>query len=484
MSVRRKRAGVVLALLIVLAGGCAEFHYPVNARLTPDSPNAGYRFPDPPETRAGDPRDRLFVCIAMSGGGTRAAAFAYGVLQALRDVRIDHNGLGSLLDEVDCLSGISGGSFAAAGYVVLRERFFSEFPQRFLEPNVQARLALTAANPLNLVRLMSPYLSRIDLAAELYGRLLFGDTTFRALDPDRRPFLIVNATNMADGAPFEFTQDYFDFLGSDLASVPIARAVAASSAFPFLLSPITVWSYPGPYSDHLRFDVAQALHDRETNLFRYRWAQNLQDLTTRDAKYIHLLDGGLADNIGARPIINAFSREHGFVRRRMNDDRIRRFVVLLVNARTSPAEHLTRSPRGPGIAAVGLTTATTPMENFSSDTVELMQRMVTDDEKAQQSIAACNARLSACTPPPPPLPVLPAVRGCVVELSFEGLEAADRDELLSYPTSFSLTAAQVKKLVEAGPTLLRRSQDFQRLLRALRGEPAIGEGIGERDRCS
>jgi len=484
---RGKRAWAGLALLIVLVGGCAQFHYPVNARLAPDSPTAGYRFPDPPdEGRPADPRDQLFVCIAMSGGGTRAAAFAYGVLQALRDVRIDHNGLGSLLDEVDCLSGISGGSFTAAGYVVLRDRFFSEFPKRFLEPNVQARLALTAANPLNLVRLMSPYLSRIDLAAELYGRLLFGDTTFKALDPDRRPVVILNATNMADGASFEFTQDYFDFLGSDLASVPIARAVAASSAFPFLLSPITVWSYPGPYSDsdHLRPDVAQALRDRETNLFRYRWAQNLQDLTTRDAKYIHLLDGGLADNIGARPIINAFSRESGFVRRRMNNNQIRRFVVLLVNARTAPAEHLTRSPQGPGIVSVGLTTATTPMDNFSSDTVELMQRMVTEDEKAQRSIAACNARLAACTPPPPPLAVLPSVRGCVIELSFEGLEAADRDELLSYPTSFSLTDAQVKKLIEAGSTLLGRSQDFQRLLRALRGEPAIGQGIGERDRCS
>jgi NTE family protein len=167
----------------------------------------------------------------------------------------------------------------------------------------------------------------------------------------------------------------------------------------------------------------------------------------------------------------------------MNNNQIRRFVVLLVNARTAPAEHLTRSPRGPGIVSVGLTTATTPMDNFSSDTVELMQRMVTDDEKAQQSIAACNARLAACTPPPP-LPVLPSVRGCVIELSFEGLEAADRDTLLSYPTSFSLTPAQVKRLIEAGPTLLGRSQDFQRLLRALRGEPAIGQGIGERDRCS
>jgi predicted acylesterase/phospholipase RssA len=421
----------------------------------------------------------------MSGGGTRAAAFAYGVLQALRDTRIDHNGLGSMLDEVDCLSGISGGSFTAAAYVLLREQFFQEFPKRFLEPNIQQELILTAANPLNLIRLMSPYLSRIDLAAELYERLVFGETTFRALDPNRRPFVILNATNMANGAPFEFTQDSFDFLGSDLGSVPIARAVAASSAFPFLLSPLTVWSYPSPYSEQPPTDVDQALKDRETNLFRYRWAANLHDLTTRDHKYIHLLDGGLGDNIGARPIINAFLRERGFIRRRMNNGQIRRLVVLLVNAKTSPTEHLTQSPHGPGILSVGLATATTPMENFSTDTVELMLRLVTDDEKAQQSITACNAKLAACVQPPlRPLPVLPAVRGCVVELSFEGLEPSERDELLGYPTSFSLTSAQLEKLIAAGPKLLARSRDFQRLLRALRGESAIGRGIGEDDRCS
>ena len=480
---RRAWAGV--ALLLLGAAGCAHFHYPVNARLGAKPSGPGYRFPSPPQPPAEDPRDHLFVCVALSGGGTRAAAFAYGVLQALRDTRIDNNGLGSLLDEVDCLSGISGGSFAAAAYVVLGDRFFRELPTRFLKRNVQGRLVLSSTNPVNLIRLISPYFSRIDLAAELYARLIFGEATFAALDPQHRPFLILNATNMANGAGFEFTQDEFDFIGSDLASVPIARAVAASSAFPFLLSPLTVWSYRGPFSDQLRADVARALEDRETNLFRYAWARNRQDLTTRDAKYIHLLDGGLADNIGARAIMNAFAREHGFIRRRINDGRIQRLVVLVVNARTAPAERLTRSPRGPGIVAVALTTATAPMDNFSADTVELMQRLVTDDEKAQRTLAACNARLAECQEPRPrPFASTPTMRGCVIELSFEGLDPGERDELLNYPTSFSLTPAQVEKLIAAGPKLLNRSQDFQRLLRALRAETVVGRGIGEEDRCA
>ena len=481
------RYGTALAFAVILLGsaGCAAFHYPVNTRLAPDAPiDSGYRFPAPADAQ--DARDELFVCLSLSGGGTRAAAFAYGVLRALADTRIDHNGLGSVLDEVDCVSGISGGAFAAAAYVQMERDFFAKFKPQFLDQDVQGQLVASAANPVNLVRLMSPYFSRIDLAAELYTALLFGDTTFHGLDPARRPFLLLNATNMANGAGFEFTQDEFDFLGSDLGSVPIARAVAASSAFPFLLSPITVWTYPARLSDPMRTLLDRALQDRETNLFRYTWARSHQDLMTTGEKYIHLLDGGLADNIGARAIINAFARESGFIRRRMNNGQIKRLVVILVNARTSPPETLTQSPQAPGIVAVGMATATVPMENFSADTVELMQRMVTDDEKAQRTLAACNAKVAECREPrPEPFVSTPAMRGCVIHLSFEGLDPADRDELLSYPTSFSLTPAQVAKLIEAGRTLLARSADFQRLLRVLRNESAVGAGVaGEEDRCS
>jgi predicted acylesterase/phospholipase RssA len=486
---RRLGATLTLAILLLGVAGCAAFHYPVNTRLAPEAPaGGGYRFPRPPAFGApADRRDELFVCVALSGGGTRAAAFAYGVLQALAEARIGHNGLGSLLDEVDCLSGISGGAFAAAAYVQLGQaEFFKQFPPRFLDRNVQGGLVRTTLNPVNFVRLMSPYLSRIDLAAELYDRLVFEDRTFATLDPTRRPFLLLNATNMANGAGFEFTQDEFDFLGSDLGSVRIARAVAASSAFPFLLSPITVWSYPERLSEAMRLVVTRALEDRETNVFRYAWARSRQDLTTTGEKYIHLLDGGLADNIGARAIVNAFARESGFVRVRMNNDQIKRFVVIMVNAKTSPPEELTRSPQGPGIVSVAMTTATAPMDNFSADTVELMQRLVTDDEKAQRTLDACNAKVAECTAPrPEPFAPTPAVRGCVVELSFEGLPPAERDELLSYPTSFSLTAEQVKKLIDAGRALVARSADLQRLLGVLRREPGVGQGIaGVQDRCA
>jgi len=63
--------------------------------------------------RSGD----LLLIVAFSGGGTRAAAFSYGVLEELRDTRVTLNERNRrLLDEVDILSGVSGGSFPAAYY--------------------------------------------------------------------------------------------------------------------------------------------------------------------------------------------------------------------------------------------------------------------------------------------------------------------------------------------------------------------------------
>jgi NTE family protein len=64
----------VLALFILL-GRCVS--RPVNHRLTHVDPNPGYRCVTRPQYSTGN--EDLLV-LAFSGGGTRAAAFSYGVL--------------------------------------------------------------------------------------------------------------------------------------------------------------------------------------------------------------------------------------------------------------------------------------------------------------------------------------------------------------------------------------------------------------------
>ena len=110
----------LLAGLAFLAA-CASVE-PGNPPLARYAPQEGYRF----ERLAHEGHsDELFVIVTFSGGGTRAAALAFGVLEALRDTRIAWRGRRvSLLEEVDVISSISGGSFPAAYYALRGEKTF------------------------------------------------------------------------------------------------------------------------------------------------------------------------------------------------------------------------------------------------------------------------------------------------------------------------------------------------------------------------
>lgn len=286
-----------LGLLLVFLTGTGCAHYPINTPLAHYQPDRGYRF----ETLStGENSDSLFVCLTFSGGGTRAAALAYGVMQKLRTTSINWKGVDKrLLDEVDCISSVSGGSFTAAYYALHQERLFSDFRSRFLDRNIERELIFQLFNPTNLVRLASPYYSRIDLAAELYDETIFDRKSFADLSANgSRPFISMNATNLANGERFEFTQDQFDFLGSDLGSYPVARAVAASSAFPFLLSPLSLRNHPSPDRYTLPEEYSNALQDYDVNRRRFHWARNQTLFLEKESRpYLHLMDGGLADNL-------------------------------------------------------------------------------------------------------------------------------------------------------------------------------------------
>ena len=486
MSRRRRLAAAVVVILT--ATGCA--HYPLNERLRAPSGASGYRFPAMARESA-DPADELFVCLSFSGGGTRAAAFAHGALLRLREIDIGRGR--TLLDEVDCIAGISGGAFTAAYYGVHGQAGLDTFYDRFLKRDIQRELARRVLSPANLVRLASPYFSRIDLAAELYDETVFERRTFADLAARGvRPFVILHATNMANGAPFEFTQAEFDFLGSDLAAFPIGRAVAASSAFPFLLSPVSLRSFPPPPGFVVPADVTNGLQSRDLNPGRYYWARHHLDLTTPAPapgeppadKWVHLLDGGLADNIGLRSILRAYDRTSGFLRQRINAGRIKRFVVVAINARTDPPESLSRRERSPGLVDVFMKTATVSMETVSFDTIEHALQRQSEREQAQTDVRICNDRLAACGVEPAPA-FAQSIRTCFVHVDFEGLPPAERDELLAYPTTFTLSESQLTRLREAAATLLDASESFQRLLRSLRGEPGLGVGLdGVSGNCS
>jgi len=89
-----------------------------------------------------------------------------------------------------------------------------------------------------------------------------------------------------------FTQEAFDIICSDLSTFSIARACAASSAVPLLLTPITLKNYVGSCGYDMPENMKAALKARDLPDRRFDLANNVipfLDLKTKP--YIHLVDG-------------------------------------------------------------------------------------------------------------------------------------------------------------------------------------------------
>ena len=151
-TMHRGLTRLVLAAILpaIVLCGCATVA-PVNVPVDRVGPETGYRIAkflvrDRGPTNNPD----ALVLLAFSGGGTRAAALSYGVLEELRRTPIVVKGhQHSLLDEVDLIAGVSGGSFTALAYALYGERLFHEYQQRFLKRNVQGELIQRILNPTN-----------------------------------------------------------------------------------------------------------------------------------------------------------------------------------------------------------------------------------------------------------------------------------------------------------------------------------------------
>lgn len=217
-------------------------------------------------------RNNKKIGLAFSGGGYRAAAFHLGTLKKL-------NQLG-LLDQVDVISTISGGSIIGA-YLALEYRGdFSEFEAKMRGALRRSTMGLILWNPRFIgtaiaflgLPVMIGIWTKLFLAAALcvlleiilfvafqfyvmpltaytisaYDRIFFGKKTLK--DMGSSPYLLaINASNLETGRLFTFSHnrmndstyqfDPYDtkFIHEDF---PISHAVASSTAVPFVFNPV------------------------------------------------------------------------------------------------------------------------------------------------------------------------------------------------------------------------------------------------------
>jgi predicted acylesterase/phospholipase RssA len=351
MPAMGKSLGRIVGGALILAG-CTHTNVQLNRQEVPlesrihNSTRATLSAPSVPEAPN---NDGYFVGLALSGGGSRSANFSAGCMFQLEKLGI--------LQRVDYISSVSGGSLTAAYYCLSAKDWNPGEVQRRLTHPFASDVILTALMPWNTILLIMTPWNRSDILADSFDRVLYSHdgrtATFADLRADR-PRLLINATDLQSGSKFIFCNETFDDLNSDLSKYPVSCAVAASAAVPVLMHQVT-------------------LHDYSTVFRRYR----------------HLIDGGITDNLGVTTLVEAYTAQVDRAKQTHQPDPYPHGLILIVvDAHTSVDAEIDNKP-DIGIldsieAAAGLST-TVLLNRISSATLaEIIVKYAPNDTTAQK----------------------------------------------------------------------------------------------------
>lgn len=468
--------GAVCALGLLAACSYPNRNPPA-AALAEDS---GYRWVNLEK----NPITDTLVVVTVSGGGTRATALGAATLEALDRVQL--GGGRTLADEVDVISSVSGGSVAAGYFALHGPDGLADLRRKFVEKDGIA--ALIERGLWSLPVLATPRKERIDLLIDYLDDTLFRDKTFAALQQrGKPPYLILNAADMVTGTVFPFTQYHLDLLCSDLREIKLSTAVAASAAFPVALSPVTLRNHsPCPAQDERRNwpplwiqnAVDTGFYVNADRLRRGRVAKAYADGPDRSGAslegkaYVHLLDGGTADNLGITEPVRLITTNDvspKFLARITNPgapDPIQRIVFVLVNARSQPPSALDTQLSTPGVLDMLNGTINAAIDNA----------LFGDLDRTRQLIQRGLQQRTKDAPEP--------VRRKVAELQtsfltvdFQAIDRTDcRQAFQDIATSWTLPAGEIEALYQVAGPLLAASPAWGEMLDALGAHVPAGEG--------
>lgn len=460
-STRRRRWWALLAMfpaLILVA--CQTSQVVMNEKLPQPAGNAtpyggGYRMLDMIRPHQGE----ILMALAFSGGGKRSAAFAHGALRGLRDIPVMENGkTRRLLDEVDYIASVSGGSFPAMHYGLYRDKSFETFPKDFLYRDIESYIYGIYLLPWNWEWLINPLYGTNDAMAAIYDKLMFHGATYADLLKQGLPVISINATDIANGVSFPFTQPTFDLLCSDLTKFPVARAVAASNGFPVLFSPITLNSYRPDCHGQRPPDAPPANWATDTGLSRRAEAAQIANryLDPDRTKYVHLMDGGIADNLALRALLNAFiglDQDNEAVHRLALTTR--RVLIISVDGEAAADPTLGRQRIVTGLSQVFSAVSGSQIDAYNFETLVL----------AQDQVQAMVARLKRDRCAQAPIidgHACDDVTGNLVHLSLSDVsDPVARARLQAIPTGLTIPKQDVDTLVAYGEKLIRDNATIQ-----------------------
>lgn len=445
-----------LGMLVLAAtlAGCSTYRPWINGGLAAGADGAPAAAPVAPRRTP----PAVVAAVTLSGGGARAAAFGLGVLREMKATPLSFEGQPTtLLDQVALVSGVSGGSILAAHFAAFGDETLTRFEPDFLMVPFEAGLIRQAFAPTRLYHLTSPWYGRSHILAqrldELYRGLTFGDLKSRPRAPD----LMVTATDLTTGAPFDFTPEQFGLICSDLDRTPLSFAVAASSAVPILLSPMTLKNHAGECAPAATPPRGPATSDDYRTRLLALSAQSYRD--AKERPYIHLVDGGVSDNTGARLMLDRLLAG-GSIASSFPDappGSIHRMVLITVNSERDLAERIDASDQVPSTGQV----IETLVFGAGARETQVTLAMLNDDHRRWQ------AELMR-TRGTPGSPFAADAELHIVSVSLHDVpDDKIRHSLLRVPTAFTIEGRDVQELQKAGAEALRSAPAFIRLRESL-----------------
>lgn len=458
-----------IALLPLLAGcGTSVRNNPINAAVAADAVGGGAANSF---TGSEAEYDDTSVGLSFSGGGSRAAAFAYGVLRELARTQITSDGQSSpLIDQVDFVSSVSGGSVTAAYFALKGKAMLDDFEEKFLNKDVEENLRTSVSLP-NLVRLSNS--GGVNDATGLQSWLdenLFRSATYADVTGPGKPVLWINAADIYNRTPFVFNDTTFAALCSSVSKLPLSEAVSASAAVPLVFAPVIVRNYAENCDYQMPGWATRALANPNTPAVVRANAEAIKRYRQPGVvKYVKLLDGGLTDNLGLTGLLVERLKANQPYEPMTEGQavRLRRLLFVVVDAGRPPGGDMAKevgTDASDLIQAVADTAVDANMRNTYDAFATALKTWNKDllDWRCKLPAERAQALLG------------PGRKWNCKDLSFHVVKVtfdqmpneALRAELEKIPTRFKIEEKNVKLLLDSAGAILRRNSAFQRFLGA------------------
>lgn len=431
--------------------------------------------------------DHPFVVLAFSGGGSRAAVLAAAITARLDGITYQTPaGPRRLSQDIAVVSSVSGGSVYAA-YLALNgasEEKARAFEQRIGDFDGIGYLSGRLLNPITWISLQLENKTRVDLLQDMITKVLGTKATLAEFNKPNQPLVLLNASDMVAGEVFTFDPATLDDLCMNYDQIPVALATTASAAFPIAFTPVLLQNHsyvdttgcPGrqmPAADwrnELTAPGGRYANLEEFRLARYRDSlrgARYNDLmpnapSFRQPRYVRLVDGGVIDNLGLTAVRRALSTSGSPVDMTplIQERKLSRLVVIVVNARSDAPSPLDASPEYTTIPKIALSVAGALVDSAAAGAASTFRGFV-------RNLVADRATLLEQHVLGAEFDIYP------IDIDFDQLPDStveERDKLnkvKSIKTSWTLAPGDVPLIDQVAGELLWRHPCFRKLVTAL-----------------